>query len=72
MCVLSSEYLLIYTAQNRLKIKRGSWWVEFNIFRAILTKFFLKEQYNKQTLLFNIYLSKGNSVYLKTYYCLKF
>ena len=37
MCVLSSEYLLIYTAQNRLKIKRGSWWVKFKIFRAILT-----------------------------------
>ena len=44
MCVLSSEYILIYTEQNRLKIKRGSWWVEFNIFRATLTKFFLNEQ----------------------------
>ena len=43
MCVLSSEYLLIYTAQNRLK-GRGSCWVKFKIFRAILTKFFLKEQ----------------------------
>ena len=43
MCVLSSEYLLIYTAQNMLKIKQGSWWVEFKIFRATLTKFFLKE-----------------------------
>ena len=42
MCVLSSEYILIYTAQNRLKIKRGSWWVEFKIFRAILTKFFFE------------------------------
>ena len=44
MCVLSSEYVLIYTAQNRWKIKWGYWWVEFKIFRAILTKFFWKEQ----------------------------
>ena len=32
MCVLSSEYLLIYNAKNRLKIKQDSWWVEFKIF----------------------------------------
>ena len=44
MCVLSSEYLLIHNAKNRLKIKQGSWWVEFKIFRAILTKICLKEQ----------------------------
>ena len=32
MCVLSSKYLLIYTAQKRLKVKQGSWWVELKIF----------------------------------------
>ena len=41
MCVLSSEYLLIHTAQNRLKIKRA---VEFEILERSSQKIVLKEQ----------------------------
>ena len=41
MCVLSSEYLLIHTTQNRLKIKRA---VEFEILERSSQKFVLKEQ----------------------------
>ena len=62
MCVLSSEFLLIYTAQNRLKIKR----VEFKIFRAILTKNCRERTIiNKPSSSF-IYLSKTNGKCLNT------
>ena len=71
MCVLSSEYLLIYNAKNRLKIKQDSWWVEFKIFSEQSSQKFVWKKNNEQTSLFNIYLSKANRMCLKTYYCLK-
>ena len=56
-CVLSSEYLLIHTAQNSLKIK----WVEIKIFRTILTKkMSLKNNKNKTRSFID--LSKTNSM----------
>ena len=55
--MLSSEYLLIHNAKNRLKIKQDSWWVEFKIFSERSSQKFVWKKNNKQTLLFNIYLS---------------
>ena len=61
------EYFLVHTctAQNRLEIK----WVEFKIFRAILTyphKKLSWKNNNKQNS-----LEKTNSTCLDTYYCLE-
>ena len=67
MCVLSSSQCKKQVEnQTGLLVGRIQ-----NIFRAILTKLCLKDRNNRQTLLFNIYLSKANRMCLKTYYCLK-
>ena len=61
MCVLSSEYLLIWApgGSNSKFSERSS-------------QIFFWKNNNKQISLHNIYLSKANSMCLKTYYCLKF
>ena len=58
MCVLStSEYLLVHTTQNRLKIKL----VEFTIFKVILTKLCFNRTIVNKPRSF-IYLSKTKSM----------